>query len=160
MKQGEPPFEFYVIERGEVEVIRNTDKDPGGEVVRVLGPGSFFGEKALLNDEQPRVSSARARTAVEVVVMGKNVFTQVSGALGPLRDALAQTLNRRAINVWKDNPAAHELLQRTLIKKLMEPAPQPLLNPPQLCRRSRVALSIRQTIFFTFLPTARLLMGL
>ena len=61
--------------------------------------------------------------------MGKNVFTQVSGALGPLRDALAQTLNRRVINVWKDNPAAHELLQRTLIKKLMEPAPQPLLNP-------------------------------
>ena len=30
---------------------------------------------------RPRVMSIRARTPVEVLVMGKNVFTQISGAL-------------------------------------------------------------------------------
>src|SRR5262249_16857670 len=132
--QGDPPISFYVIEKGEVEVVRNTEKDPAGSVIAVLGPGSLFGEKALLNNE-PRVASVRARTAVEVLVMGKRVFTQVSEALAPLRDALGQALNRRAVDVWKDQPQAHELLSRTLIKDLMEPAPKPLLKPSDTLQR-------------------------
>jgi NADH dehydrogenase len=128
IKQGEPPSNFYVIEKGEVEVVRAQPGDGAGEVTVVLGSGSFFGEKALLNDE-PRLATVRARTAVEVLVMGKNIFSQVSEALAPLRDALAQTLNRRAIDVWKDEPQAFELLKRTPLKDLMEPIPQPLLKP-------------------------------
>src|SRR5262249_37871192 len=61
IKQGDLPTNFYVIEQGEVEVVRTTPKIPAGEVIAVLGPGSFFGEKALLNSE-PRVASVRART--------------------------------------------------------------------------------------------------
>ena len=128
INQGEPSTNFYVIEQGEVEMTRATGKDPHGEVMAILGPGSFFGERALLNNE-PRVASVRARTAVEVLVLGKNVFTQISSALAPLRDALAQTLNRRAVDVWKDRPQAHELLEHTLIKELMEPVPEPVLKP-------------------------------
>jgi NADH dehydrogenase len=128
IKQGDPPSNFYVIKQGEVDVVRSTPNDPGGEVVVVLGPGSFFGEKALLNDE-PRVASVRARTAVEVLVLGKNIFSQFSAALAPLRDALAQTLNRRAIDVWKGEPQAFDLLKGTALKELMEPVPQPLLKP-------------------------------
>jgi len=82
----------------------------------------------LLNNE-PRTASVRARTAVEVLVMGKNVFTQMSSALGPLRDALAQALNRRAVDVWKGEPEAYELLKRAPLRELMEPVPQPLLKP-------------------------------
>jgi NADH dehydrogenase len=78
--------------------------------------------------------SIRARTPVEVLVMGKNVFTQVSGALTPLREALAQTLNRRAVDVWKDRPQVYELLRATLIRQLMEPVPQPLLKPTTTMR--------------------------
>ena len=126
--QGDPAVNFYVIEEGEVEVVRSTGNDPKGEVVAVLGAGSFFGEKALLTNEA-RVATVRARTAVEVLVMGKNVLTQMSGALAPLRDALAQALNRRAVDVWRDEPRAHELLRRTPLKELMEPVPQPLLKP-------------------------------
>jgi len=126
--QGDPAVNFYVIEEGEVEVVRSTAKDAHGEVVAVLGAGSFFGEKALL-DNEARVATVRARTAVEVLVIGKNVFTQMSAALAPLRDALAQALNRRVIDVWKGEPQAHELLKCTPLKELMEPAPQPLLKP-------------------------------
>jgi NADH dehydrogenase len=128
IEHGDPPTNFYVIEKGEVEVVRATDKDPQGEVVAVLGPGSFFGEKALMSNE-PRVADVRARTAVDVLVMGKNVFTQISGALAPLRDALAQTLNRRALDAWKGESHAYDLLKKTALKHIMEPVPQPLLKP-------------------------------
>jgi NADH dehydrogenase len=102
-------------------------------VVAVLGSGSFFGERALLTN-RPRVMSIRARTPVEVLVMGKNVFSQMSEALSPLRDALAQTLNRRVVDVWKDRPQVYELLHRTPVKQLMEPCPQPLLKPTMAMR--------------------------
>src|SRR5262249_12684156 len=109
IERGDPATHFFVIKKGEVEVVRATEKDPNGEVVALLGPGSFFGEKALLSSE-PRVANVRARTAVDVLMMGKNVFTQISGALAPLRDALAQALNRRAVDVWRGEPQVHDLL--------------------------------------------------
>ncbi|MEY2408734.1 MAG: hypothetical protein QOF48_1404 [Verrucomicrobiota bacterium] len=127
-RAGDAPDNFYVIEQGEVEIIRATPRIPDGEVQAVLAPGAFFGEKALLNNE-PRLSTARARTAVEVLVMGRNVFTQVSKALEPLRTAFAHALNRRAVDVWKNQPAVRELLERTPLRDLMEPVPQPLLSP-------------------------------
>ena len=140
-RQGDAPTNFYVLESGEVEVLRAVDgkegtpsgNGAGFQVVAVLGSGSFFGERALLGN-RPRVMSIRARTPVEVLVMGKNVFTQVSGALKPLRDALAQTLNRRAVDVWKDRPQMHEVLRQRSIKDLMEEAPQPLLKPTATLR--------------------------
>jgi len=66
---------------------------------------------------------------VEVLVLGKNVFTQISSALAPLRDALAQALNRRGVDAWKGQPEAHELLERTPVRDLVQPAPRPLLHP-------------------------------
>jgi NADH dehydrogenase len=126
--QGEPPLNFYAIEQGEVEIVRATPHDPQGQVVSVLGPGSFFGEKALLSDE-PRIASVRARTDVKVLVIGRNVLTQISGALAPLRDALAQTLNRRSANLWTQQPQIQALLESTPIRQLMEPIPQPILKP-------------------------------
>lgn len=133
IRRGEPPTNFYVLEKGEVEVLRPHDGAPD-EVVAVLGEGSFFGERALLGN-RPRVMSVRARTPVEVLIMGKNVFTQVSSALKPLRDALAQALNRRAVDVWKDRPQVFELLRSTPVEKLMEPAPQPFLTPATTLRK-------------------------
>jgi NADH:quinone reductase (non-electrogenic) len=135
-RQGDAATNFYVLEQGEVEVLRSTSGSEGTlagngagyEVVAVLSSGSFFGERALLGN-RTRVMSIRARTPVEVLVMGKNVFSQMSGALTPLRDALAQTLNRRVVDVWKNRPQVYEVLRKTPIQDLMEPVPQPLLKP-------------------------------
>ncbi|HEV2210581.1 MAG TPA: FAD-dependent oxidoreductase [Verrucomicrobiae bacterium] len=126
-RKGEPPTSFYVLEQGEVEVLRQNDGDPA-EVVAVLGAGSFFGERALVGN-RPRVMSVRARTPIEVLVMGKNVFTQISGTLAPLKQALAQTLNRRAVDIWKGRQHVYDLLKRTPVHALMEPTPAPLLKP-------------------------------
>ncbi len=133
-RRGDPPANFYVLEKGEVEIVRETDTGDG-EIVSILGPGSFFGERALIGD-RPRVMSARARTPIEVLIMGKNVFSQISAALTPLRDALAHTLNRRTMDVWKDRPQVYELLRATRARALMEPAPGPFLKPEHTLRQA------------------------
>lgn len=145
-RRGEAPTNFYVLEKGEVEVLRGQNGSDG-EIVTVLGAGSFFGERALLNN-RPRVMSIRARTPVEVLVMGKNVFDQMSGALAPLREALAKTLNRRMVDFWKDRPQVYELLKRTPVKRLVEPVPLPLLSPDTPLREVSQAFVQHQQEFF------------
>ncbi|CAN5410149.1 hypothetical protein BH11CYA1_BH11CYA1_36720 [soil metagenome] len=122
--EGDAASEFFMIEEGEVEVVKmpevkgdnisNTSGAISGaaagaasspifrfsssaapDVLAVLGPGDFFGEAALLND-RPRNASVRARTDVEVVVLGRSIFSQISLALTPLRDAVAKAVKRRA----------------------------------------------------------------
>lgn len=93
-EQGDHATNFYIIEHGEVEIIQ---KAPCGreDVVATLGEGAFFGEMALLNNDL-RNASVRAKTTVEVIVMGRNVFTQVSKSLAPLHVLLTQAVQQRA----------------------------------------------------------------
>jgi NADH:ubiquinone reductase (H+-translocating) len=128
-KSGDAPVSFYVIEEGEVELIRPSGGEEAGEVVRVLGRGEFFGERALLTTD-PRAMSARARTEVELLVLGKNVFSQISRALAPLGGALASALDRRRpLREWKEMPEARRLLEGKPVTEVMDPIPEPLLEP-------------------------------
>lgn len=126
LQEGEQSVSFHVIEEGEVEIVRMS-RIGHGEVATVLGPGAFFGEQALLRNE-PLTYSVRARTNTKVLVMGRNVFTQISSTLGPLRDAVAETLNRRSVDRWTLHPEAFELLKSAKIHELMDTVPQPLFN--------------------------------
>jgi NADH:ubiquinone reductase (H+-translocating) len=132
-RQGDAPANFYVIESGEVEILRETTERPEGDVIALLGTGAFFGEQALINN-QPRNASPRARSTLEVLVMGRNVFAQMSSALAPLRDALASTLNRRSVYVWDKNPQARDVLKSTRVGDMLKAPPQPLLAPTATLR--------------------------
>ncbi|MCM2276414.1 MAG: FAD-dependent oxidoreductase, partial [Candidatus Didemnitutus sp.] len=133
MRQGDPPANFYVIEAGEVEVLRANETHPEGEIIATLGPGSFFGEQALLNN-QPRTASIRARSAVQVVVMGRNVFTTISKSLAPLRAALTAAITRRSGTFWQERPHALAALRSFALADFIEPAPRPLLAPAATLR--------------------------
>ena len=147
-KQGDSPENFYVIEQGEVEVIRTSERAPQGEILAVLSTGNFFGENSLLNKE-PRTASVRARSAVEVVVMGRHVFTTVSQSLAPLKQAIAQALTRRSSKFWGDRPAAFATLQHFTLEEFIEPAPQPLLKPTDsLLQVTRVFAEHTSDFFF------------
>ncbi len=128
VKQGEPPANFYVIEKGEVEVIRTMPEKPEGEIVAVLGQGNFFGEQALVNN-RPRSASVRARGPVEVVVLGRNVFTTISKSLAPLRSALTAALTHRSDMYWQDRPLVLAALRTFQLAEFIEPVPQPFLHP-------------------------------
>ncbi|MCS6884924.1 MAG: FAD-dependent oxidoreductase [Acidobacteriota bacterium] len=124
-REGDPAMNFYVIETGEVEVVKeHAGKE---EVLAVLGAGSFFGEMALINNK-PRSASCRARTAVEVTVIGRNVFTQISNSLAPLKKLLADTVKRRSKLLWQNLPAAEEVLAKLSVMDVAEPVPKKLLK--------------------------------
>jgi CRP/FNR family transcriptional regulator, cyclic AMP receptor protein len=62
--------EFFVVASGEAEVTRN------GAFINKLGPGSFFGELALL-DPAPRDATVTAITDMEVYRLSSSEFSTV-----------------------------------------------------------------------------------
>ena len=128
VRQGDPPASFYMIEKGEVEIVRTSLENPEGEIVAVLRDGNFFGESALLSN-QPRSASVRARTPAEIVIMGRHVFTHMAQSLSPLKSALTAAFTRRNPSNWQDRPRVRAALREFHLADFIEPAPQPVLRP-------------------------------
>ncbi len=70
IRQGEPGREFVVVVDGEAEVRRD------GKVIAIRGPGTFFGEMALLLD-RPRNASVVARTDMTIEVIDRQDFRRL-----------------------------------------------------------------------------------
>ncbi|MGO9873781.1 MAG: cyclic nucleotide-binding domain-containing protein [Acidimicrobiia bacterium] len=89
IRQGETGREFIVVVDGEAEVRRD------GAVIAVRGPGTFFGEMALLLD-RPRNASVVARTAMTIDVIDRQQFRwlleEYPDLYAPLLAATAQRL--------------------------------------------------------------------
>lgn len=70
--EGDLSDSMYVITEGEVKVYCNDDS--GKEVIlNILGPGEYFGEIALV-DEQPRSASVMTLTPTKVMMISKANF--------------------------------------------------------------------------------------
>ena len=89
IRQGEAGREFVVVVDGEAEVRRD------GAVIAVRGPGTFFGEMALLLD-RPRNASVVARTSMTIEVIDRQDFRRLLEEFpdlhAPLLEATAQRL--------------------------------------------------------------------
>jgi CRP-like cAMP-binding protein/Zn-dependent protease len=83
--QGQPGDAFYALASGQVEILRH------GRRRTVLGPGSWFGEVALLLDV-PRTATVRSRTPVRAFRLEREGFDRLVG------DAFRRgTLNPNAV---------------------------------------------------------------
>ena len=85
---GEPAFSFYMIKSGFINIV-----DDEGEVIRALGPGQHFGERALMEDHIWRFHAVAKEDAI-LVSLGSKVFdtlTYASGAIGKLLQSSATT---------------------------------------------------------------------
>ncbi len=124
---GDAATDFFGIEKGEVEVLGPADASGNQDILAILGPGDFFGEGALIPGHL-RDASVRARTELEVVAVGSNVFSEISGSLRPLKDAVGQTIRRRT-NVWRNLGHARKILQEISLGTIIEPLrSEPLLQ--------------------------------
>ena len=89
VNEGENGTEFFVILDGTVSVSRQ------GRQIATLGPGSGFGELALLLDKAPRNATVVADTDVGLVVVGQHEFEGLlDEAPGFARKMLAGTAHR------------------------------------------------------------------
>ncbi|MCU0260311.1 MAG: ATP-binding cassette domain-containing protein [Ilumatobacteraceae bacterium] len=73
-EQGDASDVVYVIESGEIDIVRVL-ADGGEELLGRLGPGQYFGELGPLLGFR-RSASARAATRVELTVMDPRVFRE------------------------------------------------------------------------------------
>ncbi|MFI5323899.1 MAG: FAD-dependent oxidoreductase [Thermodesulfobacteriota bacterium] len=119
-KEGDPSNNFYIIESGEVEVVRKSPEEGVELKIAILGAGDFFGEMALLEDRN-RKSSIRARTNVELTVMGKKVFQQISSTLAPFREFLADAVRRRSSDIWQHIPIAYSIMEAEPLGTFIKP---------------------------------------
>jgi cAMP-dependent protein kinase regulator len=72
IEQGEPGDDFYAVKSGKLEVIRD------GQEVASLGPGSYFGEVALLLDT-PRTATVVTVTPVRAFRLDREGFDRFLG---------------------------------------------------------------------------------
>ena len=100
MRQGMPGQKFYVIQSGEVEVSISSQYEdplstpPGylGAVINTVGPGNWFGERALITGE-PRAASLRTTTLSKCFVFNQKNFpetTVLSGKLAASTERIAE----------------------------------------------------------------------
>jgi hypothetical protein len=93
LRQGDPADKFYIISKGEVEIVQ----DAGGRpiIVNRLSQGQFFGEVGLLTGA-PRNASVRAVTNCELLALTRDTFRAVIGNSAPTAQDFAQVLAQRS----------------------------------------------------------------
>ena len=86
--EGDRGREFFAIISGEVEVRRK------GRKIATLGPGTYFGEIALLS-HQPRTATVKAITPLRVLVIADRAFVDLLDAIPELWLKVARSLAER-----------------------------------------------------------------
>lgn len=84
-EQGSIGREAFIILDGTAEVKRN------GRKVATLGPGSTFGELALL-DHGPRTATVTATSPLKVLVIGAREFAGILDEVPPIAHKLLKSL--------------------------------------------------------------------
>jgi CRP/FNR family transcriptional regulator, cyclic AMP receptor protein len=87
-RQGDFGQEFFVIIDGTAEVLR------GDEPIAELGPGEFFGEMALI-DEERRTATVRALSPMKLLVMSRNSFRTVDRSMPQVHTTVAEAIKQR-----------------------------------------------------------------
>ena len=92
INQGEIGDRFYIIEAGQVEIVR---KEPGRpeECLAVRGEGDSFGEIALIHDVV-RTATVRCLTPVDVVTFNRRDFQTLVGSYEVLRTPLRARIDK------------------------------------------------------------------
>ncbi|KAH7819330.1 putative camp-dependent protein kinase type I-beta regulatory subunit [Monocercomonoides exilis] len=84
VEEGESGSVFYIIESGEVAVLRKmeADKEPV-EVSRLTSP-MYFGEVALLSKESKRMATIRTVSDCKFLTLDKKTFMRLLGPIEPI----------------------------------------------------------------------------
>jgi CRP-like cAMP-binding protein len=93
-RQGDAPDRFYVVQRGEVEVLLETPE--GARAVARLGPGQHFGETGILQGV-PRTATVRTVARTTVLSLGRESFNALAVEADVTRQELVALMERRAL---------------------------------------------------------------
>jgi CRP/FNR family cyclic AMP-dependent transcriptional regulator len=88
LREGEFAYEFFVIEEGSAEVVRD------GDHVADLGPGDFMGEMGIVGQTQ-RNASVVARSPLRVIVLTEQNFRGISRSFPDVAKRIQQAVEER-----------------------------------------------------------------
>ncbi len=86
--QGQFGYEFFVIEEGTAEVVRD------GERLTELGPGDFFGEIAVLEADR-RTATVTATSPMRLIVMHRREFRHMEEEMPRVAEQVRDAIQRR-----------------------------------------------------------------
>ncbi|WP_459922488.1 PAS domain S-box protein [Desulfatiferula olefinivorans] len=124
-EEGSPGDAFHILIKGTVEIWKNYNKKEMN-LVAIQGPGSFFGEMALI-DSLPRSATVKANDHVETLSISQTDFTRVIMA----NNAIALAIMRAMSSVIRSsteklftnlNVKSKLLLYETEVRKQSESA--------------------------------------
>ncbi|MDR3388547.1 MAG: cyclic nucleotide-binding domain-containing protein [Rudaea sp.] len=101
-RQGEPGTDMYIIESGQVDLVLQV----GGEVLDALGPGDFFGEAELLED-QVRQVTAVAKAASRLLRIER---AALAGVLGQNAEIAVRMMRKMAARQRRTDQRLQDLL--------------------------------------------------
>ncbi len=90
-RQGDFGNKFYVVVKGEVEVVKD------GSVLSCLGENEMFGEIALVSD-LPRTATVRAKTAVDLVSVARPAFETLLARFPGVHANVIEALKRHGVD--------------------------------------------------------------
>ncbi|MFB0538157.1 MAG: cyclic nucleotide-binding domain-containing protein [Anaerolineae bacterium] len=88
VRQGERDDTFYIVDSGQVVVLRRTEPGAPQAVLSYLGPGQYFGEVALLTG-RPRNATVQATLDTHLLYLRKADFDRLLSKYPHLRDILS-----------------------------------------------------------------------
>jgi CRP/FNR family transcriptional regulator, cyclic AMP receptor protein len=87
-EQGEFAYEFFVIEDGTADVLKD------GRHIASLGPGDFFGEIGLMQSVR-RTATVVATSPMRLIVMARREFMAMEESAPDVADELRKALQER-----------------------------------------------------------------
>jgi len=89
IEQGDLPYDFFVVESGDAEVVRD------GEVLATVGPGELVGEMAVLRGER-RMASVRAVSDVVAIALSADDLAEMDAEMPEVVRAMHAITEERA----------------------------------------------------------------
>jgi CRP-like cAMP-binding protein len=89
MRQGEPGFEFMMLEEGTAEVVQD------GEGINVMQAGDFFGELAVLSDGGARTASVVATSDIRAIVLTAHFMREMRQRMPPAGERIDEVATSR-----------------------------------------------------------------
>ena len=105
IRQGDLGQEFALIVEGEADIVKD------GQVVATIGPGSYFGEVALL-DSITRTASVVAATDLVLEVLDRRGFNTLLDDLPRLSRSMLRGLAHRLAEIEDDNEQLRGQIRR------------------------------------------------
>jgi CRP-like cAMP-binding protein len=111
LAEGQTGEALYIVQNGEVEVSRASQKDGAEVMLTVLGKGECFGEMSMLTGN-PTSANIRARGEATVLIIGREKFESLLNEIPLLHRAFSQVLANRigAMNISRDSELGRGLL--------------------------------------------------